>query len=512
MSHKVYAIVSVYNVPELIPHFLSHYTRLGVREILIAVRAERTTALAMAVRDHAKSYPATVHCIPVSTFADADKVAVEDSILTQHSVQPDDYVMHLDLDEFQEYPAPLAEVVRLMNQRQELAISGRLLDRVSEDGHLNPIFATSGIEDQFPIVCRITEQLLRACIRKIVLCRRRVTLTDGGRHATLNVRCDTVPIGDPRSYLVHHFKWTKGVDSRLRERLCHGAVSNAYVAECRRFLDHLATFGRIDLSNPRFGARRIAGGDRNLSSRVVNIHYLQTPNVGDLNCAPSQYFPLGIIRRDINRASDGNAVVIIGGGGLLSPWFYPAFEKYVNSVHNTLIFWGVGTHLEKGATITYPAWLARCALVGIRDFGTGYRWVPCASCMSPLFDHSEPIQHDVVVFKHARQHNMPKISAPFMNNHTATMVEAIQFLASARVVVTNSYHGMYWATLLGKHVIVYPFGAKHGLAKHKHVMLDSGGDWRKAVHRAVNYPEALAECRRANVEFYADVRRCLERL
>ena len=38
--------------------------------------------------------------------------------------------------------------------------------------------------------------------------------------------------------------------------------------------------------------------------------------------------------------------------------------------------------------------------------------------------------------------------------------KTIEFIGSGDVVVTNSYHGAYWATLLGKVVVAFPWASK----------------------------------------------------
>src|SRR5262245_61585227 len=100
MSERVFAVVSVYDHPELLPHFLDHYTRLGVHRILVAVRSRERADLYDAALGHAGVVPASVYWFASERFADSDKADVEQVLLQRNEVEPDDYVMHLDLDEF----------------------------------------------------------------------------------------------------------------------------------------------------------------------------------------------------------------------------------------------------------------------------------------------------------------------------------------------------------------------------------------------------------------------------
>jgi UDP-N-acetyl-D-mannosaminuronic acid transferase (WecB/TagA/CpsF family) len=104
MSDAVYGVVSVYDHAELLPHFLEHYAQLGVRRMLVSAREESAYEIAQSL---AKDYPVRVVYTPSAFFADSDKAAVEAAMLDAETQDPDAYVMHLDLDEFQEYPASL---------------------------------------------------------------------------------------------------------------------------------------------------------------------------------------------------------------------------------------------------------------------------------------------------------------------------------------------------------------------------------------------------------------------
>jgi hypothetical protein len=257
MSDIVYAIVSIYDNIELLPHFLSHYAGLGVQRIFVAVRSTIRDRLYETAVAEAAQFPANVYWFPSKCFSDSDKADGEQLILQRNSVQPDDYVMHLDLDEFQEYPAPLATIVRLMNARSDWALRGWIVDRVAENGTLAPVLRTPSIGEQFPIGCAVTEVLLSGWTQKIVLCRGRVRLQGGVRHDTENAHYERVPVGQSSDYIVHHFKWLQGLDQRLEARLARDFIGAKYAEECRHFLDYYRQRGRIDLREPRLNARRL---------------------------------------------------------------------------------------------------------------------------------------------------------------------------------------------------------------------------------------------------------------
>jgi hypothetical protein len=129
--------------------------------------------------------------------------------------------------------------------------------------------------------------------------------------------------------------------------------------------------------------------------------------------------------------------------------------------------------------------------------------------MSPLFDVYDKMEpkHEVVIYSHM-DHPISSTEFPSMTNRGGSMEDAIRFLASGDVVVTNSYHGVYWATLLGRRVICYePFSTRFWYFKHPPLYCDRS-DWRRGWRQARGagrWTQALEECRKANREFYADV-------
>ncbi len=258
MSEAVYGVVSVYDHAELLPHFLEHYARLGVRMMLVSVRDEEAYER---VRTLATDYPARIVYTPAAFFADSDKAAVEAALVDTETDDPDAYVMHLDLDEFQEYPAPLRAVVAEMNRHEDWAIRGWIVDRLAPGGELSPVRSSPTIFEQFPVEAHVSANLLGAWTQKIMLCRKRVRLKGGCRHDTENAYYDRVPIGDGGQYRVLHFKWLAGLAERLERRLNEPGTGGPYQRECRAFLDHYRRHGRIDLTAPGLHPRLVGAFD-----------------------------------------------------------------------------------------------------------------------------------------------------------------------------------------------------------------------------------------------------------
>jgi hypothetical protein len=259
---------------------------------------------------------------------------------------------------------------------------------------------------------------------------------------------------------------------------------------------------------PRFKAFR-----EHLEIRLakhLNFRWIDPTNIGDMVCSPVDYFPSlarfhqASIRDCRSTAICRGKTVIIGGGGLLgNAWFEPSVRNVIGAAGVRLVCWGAGLNTYKSDHSELPGYLAEFGLVGIRDYGVGYDWVPCASCISPLFDREYEIRHDVVIYDHPKFGKIGRVDGvPFLDNHQPDLDTVLRFLGSGRTVVTSSYHGAYWATLLNRRVIVAnPFSSKFYYFKHQPPVV-AADDWRSALQRCRSYPEALSEAREANRTFH----------
>lgn len=237
---------------------------------------------------------------------------------------------------------------------------------------------------------------------------------------------------------------------------------------------------------------------------ITFSHILNTENTGDYASGPYHYFDF-LEHEVINYADKPNpdSKAIIYGGGTLTGWVSAQIAPECPR-----IAWGIGS-TRHGETAPLPA-PKGFALLGIRDWPTdGWDWVPCASCMSPLFDKEYEITRDAVAFINAddsirRRYPWSWGSLPVMDN-TAPMQDIVAFLGSAMNVVTDSYHAAYWATLLGRRVACVGYSSKFYNFRHQPYCLLQGEQWRDTNYKAFYYPEALEECREANRAFYKRV-------
>jgi hypothetical protein len=288
---------------------------------------------------------------------------------------------------------------------------------------------------------------------------------------------------------------------------------------------------------------------------IINMHVIDPQNIGDLLSAPIHYFPFPGYEKlsaDLRELSDNlpDSSLIVGGGGLLFPRFLERIQQlterpYVGSLKRSgkLIAWGVGQQtygaIERSViqSFNYSEYLDRFDLVGIRDIDSGYNWVPCASCMNSSFDQPREIKHEFVVFSHKKfQLHIDKL--PRMTHANDSLDEVLDFLGSGETILTSSYHGAYWGTLLGRKVLAFPFSSKFATFKHQpglylvqkwsnavrkfqifgktihqswdeNQLLCPTEGWQEALKDCLTFPESLEECRDRNQWFYQQVLNCL---
>ena len=244
-------------------------------------------------------------------------------------------------------------------------------------------------------------------------------------------------------------------------------------------------------------------------------------NVGDWWCPPWKYFPFkpGVLGDILNPKFEINEtdILLVGGGGLGNEFFRPHLNRIKESKPKVSILWGAGVDSvsKPHAVLTdekqdlYGDYFDFFDEKGIRVSSTPqrFRYVPCASCMNNLLFKYRAIKPSakVGVYNHKRVPIMDA-SNPYgmavSDNSGDNFEEKIKNIANFEYIITNTYHGIYWATLLGRKVICIPF--KSGLFSFKYppVYCLNGKIEDEHFDRAVVYEHALEESRKINLEYY----------
>ena len=295
-----------------------------------------------------------------------------------------------------------------------------------------------------------------------------------------------------------------------------------------------------------------------MTPKFIVAHRKDPNNVGDIASNPLQYFLKPSQYQTIDVANlhkesyPTDVPLILGGGGLIANNFFgnvvaklletpdrlqlaemqqswklvdksqdrihgefkqryaTAFEYAFNSlptVSAPRYVWGAGHNSDDAADFVYPEELNKYAAVGMRDYNAGFEWVPCASCMHPALRKKYTIKNPVIWFAHKKQllkdRMFGKDPIPRFINSGANIEQTIELLGSAEVILTNSYHGAYWGTLLGRRVIVVgPWSSKFHHMRHRPSIIAADQNWSDVADTTVAYPEALNECVNATEQFW----------
>jgi hypothetical protein len=249
---------------------------------------------------------------------------------------------------------------------------------------------------------------------------------------------------------------------------------------------------------------------------IACVYRMSKTNVGDKVCCPADYLDLGdVVKIDVAQLEDrpNHEIlrdadrIVLGGGGVF--YFEKSVARLIDEHGHKTVVWGAGANRHGSEIQTYPDNLHKCALVGLRD--NCPEWVPCVSCLSALFDkygdrHDEV--NELVIYEHKSFPILLECGGwPRLKNN-ATLHEALQFISGGRVVVTNSYHGAYWAMLLGKRTIVYqPFSSKFHRMKWQPPIAYTLEELREDVRSAHRKDEGdrLEAARERTARFYERV-------
>lgn len=244
---------------------------------------------------------------------------------------------------------------------------------------------------------------------------------------------------------------------------------------------------------------------------IYELHRKVKNNIGDYYCNPSRYFDIDCLSGELMHNKDpiqGNHLVI-GGGGLIHKKFSKHIQMLMQKDPKTTTLWAVGhnfstRHVEKqGGDVYYPSWLEDVSLVGIRDWIDGYKhyYLPCVSCMHPAFQKQYRVVRDVAYFTHAYKTKFTNPeNMPVIKNNNMNFDDVIEFLAGANTIVTDSYHGAYWAQLLGKNVQVASWSVKFDHMKYQPHFINSIDDKFILQNNAID--GFLDECIDYNKKFY----------
>ena len=241
---KIHLLTVIGSDVKVLPHMLRHYRRMGIDSFLINVNLDYPDDPVMdEVRKTTDEYGIEISRIHIGPWTNE----VNTQLYAESRENPDDWYILADLDEFQEYPGDLREIIEECERKGYDYIEGCFIDRIAKDGGFPDVAYDSPIDEQFPLGCTFTHRILGGYPLKVAAAKGHVDISVGNHNANSGVAC---PV-EECFVQVHHYKWDKSVVSRMWSRARNKDLG-VYMLSCRRFVDYFqANGGRIDVNDPR---------------------------------------------------------------------------------------------------------------------------------------------------------------------------------------------------------------------------------------------------------------------
>jgi hypothetical protein len=291
----------------------------------------------------------------------------------------------------------------------------------------------------------------------------------------------------------------------------------------------LSSFNSLPIINKYYRKkeiiRRILKSPVQNNTDVVNLHRYDPTNIGDFYCGVHHYFEplkgkhLDIFdyKREDQKVRDNwfekitQNALIIGGGGLLNREGFDVQMKLFEQLGakgKKTVLWGLGHNTKEkntyGKISKYNVDTSKFGLVGVRDYGMKEEWVPCVSCLHPIFDEKHEVKNEIGVIFHKKTLNDKSVLKKFQTlpstANSAVFEDVVQFIGETDTILTDSYHAMYWSLMLGKKVMVFPNSSKFYNFKYQPV-ISSFSNYEADLKKVQSYSGVLEECREANIKF-----------
>jgi len=230
----------------LLQQMLQHYVNLGLSSFMVHVNSQSPDDETVVQTEAITSR----FGIGIETVTYGDHCDAQLAAWKSRQRFPDDWFVIVDGDEFQLYPAPLAEILEHCEKKGYDHVKGCFLDRVAPDGTVARFSPDSALWRQYPVGLFLTYPVLGGDPRKVVAAKGHVEMANNGHHIALSER--GCPITE-YFIQVHHFKWVEGVLEGLERRvqLRRNSPLADHWQQSQTFLDYYREHGRIDIDDPR---------------------------------------------------------------------------------------------------------------------------------------------------------------------------------------------------------------------------------------------------------------------
>lgn len=230
--------VAVYDDARLLPHFLRHYTKLGVDHFYVAVGP--------GMDEHVRPYS---HDHPIVIY---DALDVLDSVFGGHSAvdqmrhqhQSDgEWVFIVDLDEFVEFTVPITSIIAHAERDDANAVRGIMFDRFARNGQLIGFDPDSDLNEIYPVRSRFTAVVMGGDDAKCVLVKGLLRAVKA-HHRFAGERLASTTLN------ISHYRCHENTINRLKVVVDGGGY---FADQNIRAIEHYEIYGRFNWRS--FGGR-----------------------------------------------------------------------------------------------------------------------------------------------------------------------------------------------------------------------------------------------------------------
>jgi hypothetical protein len=244
--------------------------------------------------------------------------------------------------------------------------------------------------------------------------------------------------------------------------------------------------------------------------RTIYVHRADEDNPGDRWSCPKHYIgdrftPVQTIDVSDPREPVEADAIIVGGGDIIGKTYWlEAIAMILKSQRAKKILWGAGAYI--GKHLIRLDLMKQFSHIGLRNGAHRYDWVPCASVMHQTFkDRPQAPKDSILIVDHFKRNLYVALPVKRIVNKPQTFETMVGEIKAHDLIITNSYHAVYWATILNKRVIVVgvKLPGKLQTIKHRPLIIPQWDN--RAIEVAWRYPQAYDECLEANKNFYKSI-------
>lgn len=239
--------------PNLLYHFLDHYSALGITKWAITLHVGIRKEL-----NNLETFEKILdqYKIPYEVWIeefDTHKREKRHNIFVQ-AQKDTSWVFGVDLDEFVDFPCEIPEYLKKLDNLDYNCLCGKLVDRVDSQGILKPVEKDIPIEEQFPRIAEVKKKIYRPSTSKAPFEKKlaiKKTLQWGIGHHFINRKTREYQREFPDILTINHYAWDHLLIGRIKQRVEYYKKHEGFDwgQEYVNMIDYIGKYGRLKLED-----------------------------------------------------------------------------------------------------------------------------------------------------------------------------------------------------------------------------------------------------------------------